>query len=236
MRILLAFLGALVVFILCVSEDGAKTSGHYAGLVVLPAIVFFAIYFLMKNINENGDEEKTTGPHNGGAAPVTKPKPQQKLIDISTIIKPGGFYAANYKKVVSSQIRFSFIFLFFLEEYIYLENIQVEEEVTVEQDFIDAMLETVEELGEELSSNSLDFEKYKFNLSEFEIIDNTIVAEYADGKSDTLRLILFNNLLSKDLRMNIEIEGIHYDLFDSTKSGFKNVKVVENAKVKYYEF
>ncbi len=236
MRNLLAFLGALVVFILGVNDDCAKTSGYYVGLVMMPAIVFLLIYFLMKNINVNVDDEKTIGPYKGSAASFTQPKIQPKPKDISSIIKSEGFYAANYRKVVSGETRFAFIVLFFIEEYIYLENIQVEEEVIVEQEFIDAMFETFEEIGDELSTNSLDFEKYKFNLSDFNIIDNTIVAEYADGKSDTLRLILFDNLLSKDLRMNIEIEGIHYDLFASTKLGLKNVKVVDNAKVKYYEF
>jgi hypothetical protein len=36
--------------------------------------------------------------------------------------------------------------------------------------------------------------------------------------------------------MNVEIEGVHFDIYDPSKTGFKTAPVLENVKLNYYEF
>lgn len=231
-----AFLGALVVFIMALFSDGARTKGHYVGVVVLPLIVYIIIYIIIKKREEINEEFADKSIAQNKPNNVINSNTTRMQMNISTVPNKKGFYGANINKVVSGKTQNSFIYIFFVEEYVFQELLLVEEPVIVNQEFIDAIRETEEEISGELSSNSLDFEKYKYNLSEFEIKENTIVAEFAEGVRDTIRLILFYNLLHQDLRMNVEIEGIHFDIYDPSKTGFKTAPVFENIKVKYYEF
>jgi hypothetical protein len=231
-----AFLGALVVFIMALFSDGARTKGHYVGVVVLPLIVYIIIYIIIRKREEINDEFSDKSITSNNSNNLINNNSNKKQMDISKVINYKGFYGANCKKVVRGVTQKSFICIFFVEEYIFQELILVDDEVIVDQEFIEAISETLEEIAYELSTDSLDFNKYKHNLSEYEIKDNTIVAEFPEGVRDTIRLILFYNLLHQDLRMNVEIEGVHFDIYDPTKTGFKTAPVLENVKLKYYEF
>ncbi len=239
MKNILPLICALAVFIFFLTDDGAKTNGYYIGLVLIPTLVYFLVYMIIKKSGEiNSEQSNAISSSNIGIHSNQRNNQDntQKPNNISRIINSNGFYAANYNKVVRGESRDFFIFLFFVHEYVYLQNEHVEREVHVDQEFIDTVRLSIHDISSELSSDSLDFQQYKRNLSEFEIVDNTIVAEFYESKNDTIRLILFNNLMSGEARMNIEIEGFHYDLVDTQRSGFKTVRIVENAKIKYYKF
>jgi Ca2+/Na+ antiporter len=230
-----AFLGALVVFIMVLFSDGARTKGHYLSLIILPLFVYIIIYIIIKKREEIHEEysDKSIPQNESNNVINTKTR---KQMNISTVANYKGFYGANCKKVVRGVTQKSFICIFFVEDYIFQELILVDDDVVVDQEFIEAISETVEEIADELSTDSLDFDKYKHNLSEYEIKDNTLVAEFPEGVRDTIRLILFFNLLHQDLRMNVEIEGVHFDIYDPSKTGFKTAPVLENVKLNYYEF
>lgn len=149
----------------------------------------------------------------------------------SVLSRPDGFYASNITKVVDGETRYLFVIFFFVNRFIYLDMLQVDEPLLINNEAILGLKKDQQNITDQIINFEITQETYPANLSTFNESPEALTAQFIDG-TDTVDFTLIPRLLTGTV-MYLELEGYQNNIALG-KFEFSRRKVIDGARIKFY--